>query len=81
MQKQKRKKMGKISVICSKCGGTGQLQFLDFEGFSTTSSWKIETCPVCNGSGQVEAEDFHQKKKEGNRKVNGETEQKTDKAD
>lgn len=68
--------MPKIRCICSRCGGTGQLQFLEFEGASIMPWWRAEICLACSGSGQVEAEDFHQRK----RSSDGETEQKTDEA-
>ena len=50
-----------ISVICSRCGGTGQLTY--FQEASTTPWSKV--CPECSGKGQVQELSFEERKELG----------------
>ena len=50
-----------IKVICSRCGGSGRLHFLQFE--EDKSFWEDEECPNCRGSGTVSEESFEERKK------------------
>lgn len=48
-----------ISVICSRCGGSGQLEFLDYK---KDWCWRAETCPKCRGTGRVQELSFNERK-------------------
>ena len=47
-----------ISVICSRCGGTGQLTYLQE---ASTTPWS-EVCPECEGRGIVQELSFEERK-------------------
>ena len=47
-----------IKVICSRCGGTGKLEFLHCD----PPEWLAEPCPECHGAGQVEELAFEERR-------------------
>ena len=48
-----------ITVICSRCGGTGKLEFLD----SKPPYRNFLICPECKGAGEVQELSFEERKK------------------
>ena len=47
-----------IKVICSRCGGTGKLEFLHCD----PPHWRKEPCPECRGAGQIEELAFEERR-------------------
>ena len=48
-----------ITVICSRCGGAGKLEFLDFK----PPYRNFSICPECKGAGEVQELSFEERKK------------------
>lgn len=49
-----------ITVICSRCAGSGQVEYYDNYG---QGGFYPEVCPECNGAGRVQELSFEERKK------------------
>jgi hypothetical protein len=49
-----------IDVICSRCGGTGNLEFLHFD----PPRWEKETHSQCRGTGKIKALTFEERRRQ-----------------
>ena len=52
-----------IAVICSRCGGSGQIEYYDNYNYGHGGFYS-EICPCCLGTGKVEELSFEERKQQ-----------------